>query len=172
VFYILHGEEDFGRGQELAGLRAKLAASDPAMADLNTTYLDGGQLTLGELRHACDSIPFMSDRRLVIVYGLLTRLSVNRRARGAEDSEQETPAWKDAYVAGLEDYLPNLPATTRLVFVERRSLPASHPILKLARIEGENKKAFAKHFPLLKDWQLPPWIKRQAVAVCRWAAGQ
>ena len=31
----------------------------------------GDRLTLGELRHVCDAIPFLADRRLVIVRGLL-----------------------------------------------------------------------------------------------------
>ena len=74
MFYILHGDDDFGRDEELARLRNRMAGDDPAMADLNTVILDSQKLTLGELRHACDSIPFMADRRLVIVHGLLARL--------------------------------------------------------------------------------------------------
>ena len=67
MFYIFHGEDEFSQSEELAGLRSRLAGDDPAMAELNTSTLDGTRLTLGELRHVCDSVPFMSDRRLVIV---------------------------------------------------------------------------------------------------------
>ena len=49
MFYIFHGEDEFGQSEELAGLRDRLVRDDPAMAELNTTILDGKGLTiLGE----------------------------------------------------------------------------------------------------------------------------
>nr|NIV37487.1 DNA polymerase III subunit delta [Anaerolineae bacterium] len=83
MFYILHGPEEFERSREVARLRAQLAAGDQAMAQLNTTVLDGKNLTLGELRHACDTVPFMYDRRLVVVHGLLGWLAPTKRGKGA-----------------------------------------------------------------------------------------
>jgi len=154
VFYILHGEDEFGLGEELAGLRARLAASDPAMADLNTSVLDGGRLTLGELRHACDSIPFMADRRLVIVNGLLGRLA---GAPSGGDKHADR-----AMLDELAAYLPCLPPTTRLVFAETSSLKPSHPILKLAEEQRKHKKAYVRAFSVPKEGELPAWIRRKA----------
>jgi DNA polymerase-3 subunit delta len=161
VFYIFHGEDEFSRAEELARLRGKLAGGDRAMADLNTMVLDGGRVTLGELRHACDSIPFMADRRLVIVQGLLSRLALGRRTRGQQAPEDEEPAWKRTFLNDLGAYLPALPPTTRLIFVETQTLRDSHPLLKLARIEGEKKRAFVKAFKLPKDRNLPGWVRRR-----------
>lgn len=164
MFYIFHGEDQFGLAEELAGLRAKLAGGDPAMGDLNTSELEGGRLTLGELRHVCDAIPFMADRRLVIVRGLLARLAPGSRRRGRSTEEGE-PAWKRDFRHELAAYLPDLPPTTRLIFVEAETLPASHPILKVAREEGKSRRAFVKHFALPKDWELPRWIGQRAGAM-------
>ena len=162
MLYIFHGEDEFSRSEAVAQLREKLAEADPAMAELNTTFLDGRQLTASELRHACDTIPFMADRRLVIVQGLLGRLTAGRRAKkGAKSASDEEPAWKRAYLAELGDYLQNLPSKTRLVFVEARALQANNPILKLARTMGEKRGFFVKAFPLPKDGELPMWIRRR-----------
>ncbi len=162
MFYILHGEDEFGLSEELAGLRARLAEGDPAMAELNTTILDGQRLIWGALRHACDTIPFMSERRLVIVYGLLGRLAAGGRAKGAGVGQDEEPASKRTFRDDLADYLPKLPPTTRLVFVEDRRLPASHPILKVAEAERKGARGFIKQFNKPKDGELPGWIRHRA----------
>lgn len=161
MFYIFHGEEEFGRSEELAGLRAQMAGGDEAMAQLNTSLLDGKRTTMGELRHACDSIPFMADRRLVIVNGLLGRLPPGGTAKGQKPPRPEDSASSRALLDDLAAYLPNLPPTTRLVFLEDVTLKPSHPILKVAQAEGKQQKAFIKHFDQPKDWELPGWIQQR-----------
>jgi DNA polymerase-3 subunit delta len=162
VFYILHGEQEFNRSEEVAGLRARLADGDQAMAQLNTTILDGKHLTLGELCHACDSIPFMSDRRLVIVHGLLSWLVPGKRGKGTRTRKSKEPAWRQALLDELAAYLPSLPPTTRLVFVEERTIQASHAILKVAQEEGKKGRAFVKQFKQPKERDLPNWIQQRA----------
>lgn len=162
MFYIFHGEDEFGQAEELAGLRGKLAAGDPVMADLNTSILDGSHLTLDELRQVCDSIPFMAERRLGIVHGLLSRLAPGRKAKGQEPVQDEEPAWKRSFLRDLAEYLPALPPTTRLIFVEDKALSASHPILLLAKAEGKKQKAYTKLFERPKDSELSGWIERRA----------
>ncbi len=162
MFYILHGEDEFGLSEELAGLRAKLAEGDAAMAQLNTSILEGHRLSWGELRHACDTIPFLSQRRLVVVHGLLGRLAPASRAKGQRAAEAEEPASKGGFLDDLVAYLPKLPPTTRLVFVEDKTLPSSHPILKVAEAERKQKRGFVKQFDKPKDWELPGWIRQRA----------
>lgn len=156
MFYIFHGKDEFSRAEELARLRGKLAEGDPAMAELNTTLLDGGKLSFGELRHACDSIPFMAERRLVIVHGLLARLTASRKSKGKGAS-----AAQKAFLDELAAYLPDLPPTTRLIFIEEKTVPASHPILKVAKAEEKKKKGFVKVFNQPKEWALPNWIQKR-----------
>ena len=162
MFYILHGTEEFTRSQELASLRAKLADGDQAMAQLNTTILEGKNLALGELRHACDTIPFMSDRRLVIVHGLLSWLVQRKGGKEAGSSKSQEPASRRDLLDKLATYLPTLPPTTRLVFVEEGTLHASHPVLKLAQEEHKKGLAHIRQFKQPKEWELPNWIQQRA----------
>ena len=141
MFYILHGDDEFGLGEKLAELRSSLSGDDQAMAELNTTILDGNRTTLGEIRHACDSIPFMAAHRLVIVRGLLSHLVAGRTGKGQSASKgsvsaEEMPAAKRALLKDLAAYLPTLPSSTYLIFIEDQVLKEAHPILKLAQTQG------------------------------------
>ncbi|MGH2593447.1 MAG: DNA polymerase III subunit delta [Anaerolineae bacterium] len=136
MFYILHGEDEFSRAEQIADFKEKIG--DATVRDFNVTVLDGRKVTLAELRHAADAVPFLADKRLVIVEGLLARLSAGRgvggdsgrRPKGPADGEPSGSAKE--FMAALLDYLPRAPDSTRLVFVEARTLSASHPALKLA----------------------------------------
>jgi DNA polymerase-3 subunit delta len=146
MFYLFHGEDEFSRAEAVQSLKQRMG-SDPAMTDLNTTVLDGSKITLGELRHACDTIPFMADRRLVIVEELLGALS----ARG----EQASKKVLDELVA----YLPHLSPTTRLVFVENRRILQNHPVYQLALTE---ECGHVQEFVPPKKGALLRWIAKRA----------
>jgi DNA polymerase-3 subunit delta len=120
------------------------------MVDLNATVLDGKRITLADLRHTCDAIPFLAEKRLVIVEGLLTTLSPRKG--------QELSRAKKKLLSDLAEYLRHLPSTTRLVFVERRALPPSHPIVEVARRE---ERGYVKHFERPDAKALPRWIKKR-----------
>ncbi|MCP4538037.1 MAG: DNA polymerase III subunit delta [Chloroflexi bacterium] len=146
TFYVFHGPDEFTRAETLADFKRRLGPPDTV--DLNTTHLDGKRLTLAELRHVCDAIPFLAKKRLIIVNGLLTRLA-SRKGKEIATAQKE-------FLAALADYVPRLPETTRLVFVENKSLPAKHPILQLTQQE---ERGFAKAFAPPKDHALPGWVK-------------
>jgi DNA polymerase-3 subunit delta len=162
VLYIFHGEDEFSRAEALARLRGQLAGGDPAMADLNTIILDGSRVTIGELRHACDTIPFMADRRLVIVHRLLRRLVPSNQNRDQKPTQVEEPAWKRAFLEELLAYLPALPPTTRLIFIEDKALSGSHPVVKLAQADAMKGRGFVKLYKRPKDTALPAWIQQRA----------
>jgi DNA polymerase-3 subunit delta len=127
MFYILHGEDEFSRAEQIAAFKEKVG--DATVRDLNVNVLDGHKVTLSELRHVADAVPFLAEKRLVIVEGLLTRLSAGR-GKGAEGGE--SPGAVKELLSSLIDYLPNVPDSTRLVFVEPKLLPPSNAVLKLA----------------------------------------
>ncbi len=145
MFYIFHGEDEFTRSEQLAKLKERMG--DPAMADLNTTILDGSRVSLAELKLACDTVPFLSDRRLVIVEGLLSRLEPSEGKRRA--------AWRKEYLEGLVDYLRQLPSTTRLIFVEERTISEDNPVYRLA-LSG--RQGYVKKFELPLRGELSRWI--------------
>lgn len=136
MLYIFHGPDDFTRSKKIAELKAELG--DPSTAGLNFTQFDGRGLTLSEIRDHTDSFPFLAAKRLVVVSGYLTYLT-------GQAEELQT----------LIDYLPHLPSTTDLVFVETESLDSQHPVLKAAA------KTSVVHFAGIDKNNLQPWIVKR-----------
>lgn len=132
-FYVLHGDDHFSLRAEAQVMRARMY--DPALGDLNTSVLDGAQVSVNEALSAASVMPFLAERRLVIVEGMLSALFRRGSGKGAKaDLDMLTAA------------LPNLPETARLVFLEFEILPDKHPVLRLALEEGQ--RGFVKeHSP-------------------------
>ena len=178
MFYILHGDDEFSRAEQVAAFKEKIG--DATVRDFNLTALDGRKLTLAELRHAADAVPFMADKRLVVVDGLLTRLSTGR-GRGADDGEPpdsaqspgsaQPPGSAKEFMTHLLDYLPNVPESTRLVFVEPRLLPPSNPVLKLAASQ-EGKTVLAFETPKNPSAWIEKRVKKHGGGIDRKAAAK
>ena len=139
MFYIFHGDDNHSQIETLASLQRQLG--DPDMLSLNTTRFDGRKVTLSELQHVCDSVPFLSKRRLVIVEDLLKN--------------------KAAYLDELLAYLAHLPESTSLVFLESGSLPARNRILQLAQ---SSEMGYVKLHTLPEGNQLERWVRQRVKA--------
>ena len=135
MFHLFHGQDTYSQRETLAGLLAKEGDAD--MLSLNTTRLDS-KVTFSELQSACDAMPFLSRVRVVLVQDLFS---------GIPDK---------AFMEKLEAYLPNLPPTTRLIFLESQSLSDSHRIIRLAEKE---KIGYVKKFELPKGSELERWVR-------------
>jgi DNA polymerase III subunit delta len=133
MFYILHGDNELERSEKVADFKQKVG--EASVRDFNVSVLDGRKVTLSELQHAADSIPFLADTRLVIVEGLLARLA-GRKGKGADDEAASSGAALSGaakeFVSGLIGYVPRLPDTTHLVLVEAQTLKPTHPVVKAA----------------------------------------
>lgn len=123
MIYLLYGEDELGVSETISGLKERLRSED-AMADLNTTELEGARLTVKALRAAADALPFMGERRMVVVRGLVGRCN----PRGGDRSKES----RAELVAALKKYLPAIAPTTRLVLAEGR-LEKDNPLLRWAR---------------------------------------
>jgi len=141
-FYIFHGQDEFSQKETLTGLKSRMGG-DPAMVELNTTYLNGRTVQLSQLMHTCNSFPFLSDKRLVVVEGLIERLS---------DKEQR------AERGALLNYLPQLPPTTRLVLLERNKLSSNNAFIKLA---ASSPTGYAKVFNVPQGVMLERWTSQR-----------
>lgn len=124
MLYIFHGPDDFTRNETIVALQA--AMGDPSLADLNMTVLEGRDTTLGEIRHNTDSMPFMADKRLVVVKGYISAIK-----------------GKSSEVEALVDYLGHVPATTDFVLVETDILDKRSPVLKAAAAANATVTVFA-----------------------------
>jgi DNA polymerase-3 subunit delta len=164
---ILHGEDDFAQSERLAALKAALG--DPATASLNIAELDGRTVTLAELRGLCDSLPFLTDQRLVIVRGLLTRLTAGPRAAGAgprenqvgrEAGESDSGSTAD-FVDGLIAYFGSFSESAALVLAESKTLNEKHRLLKAA---GQVPGAQLIKLDVPRGSELTKWILKRAKA--------
>ncbi len=157
MFYIFYGPDEFSRNETVRSLRSRLVAADP-MAELNFGELDGRKLTLAELQTAADALPFLSDRRLIVVHGLLGRLN----PRGGDG------AGRASLAEGLTRWLPALASTTRLVFVEDQ-LHANNPVLRWAdpwraAQPAPDAAALIREFTPPRAAELPRWLAARAAA--------
>ena len=155
MIYLLHGPDTFSRAEEIA--RIKSSFGDPSLVDLNTTILDGRQITLADLIQACDALPFLSEKRLVIVEGLASRVSSGSASE--EEKERSSPAKGKALLKEVAGYLPRLPDTTCLILVEDEVVKENHPLYKEAIAGG---REYVKPFPMLQGAELERWISRRA----------
>ncbi len=71
--FLLHGEDEYGIALRLAEFESSLG--DPANAALNITRLNGDSFQPDQLLSVAAAMPFLASRRLVIVTGVLSRLT-------------------------------------------------------------------------------------------------
>ena len=135
MFHLFHGQDTYSQRETLAALLAK--EGDPDMLSLNTTRLSN-RITFAELQSACDAMPFLSRVRVVLV----------------EDLFSSSP--DKALMEKLEAYLPQLPNTTRLIFLESQSLSDNHRIIRLAQ---EKKIGYVRKFEQPKGGDLERWVR-------------
>src|SRR3712207_3406299 len=122
MLHILHGPDSFSRGEALATLKKSLDTD--GMLASNITVLEAKSLTLQHLQMVCDALPFLAANRLVIVEGLLARLSgatSRRTRRGGATAARLPEEW-----ASLPEMIERMPPTTALVLVDG-DLPAEAP---------------------------------------------
>ena len=112
MLYILVGPDDFSLREKLKEL--KEGWGDLESLAINTTLLEAKQLTMKQLIDACNTVPFLGQRRLVVVEGLLTRFE----PRGTE--RQTRGDWQEWQALG--DYVGEMPYTTEMVLVDGRAI--------------------------------------------------
>jgi DNA polymerase-3 subunit delta len=102
VIYLIHGDDEYAIAQFISDLEKKLG--DPALAELNTTRLDGRTYNLDDLLSVAGALPFLAKRRLVILSNPTERL----KSKPSQDKFLEQ--------------LMKVPPTTALVLIENRPL--------------------------------------------------
>ena len=132
MLYILLGQDDFSLHQSLEGIKRSLGA--PAILAANTTTLDGQQLTLDQLRAVCETVPFLAERRLVIVKGLLERFEPKGSSSRREKMSQAPNRQNEC--KSFAAYLGNMPDSTVLVLMGGR-VGRNNPLLKELSAKAE-----------------------------------
>lgn len=144
TFYIFHGDDNLRMDEEVTGMKARMG--DGPNADLNISEYDGPTVEAAEVVNAASSYPFLADKRLIIVRGMLAWLT--RKGAGNVGKKQ---------VEFLLEALPNLPDWARLVFVEHQKLSDNNKLLQLA---DKHERGMARGYFAPKD--ATQWILKRA----------
>lgn len=128
MLYLTSGRDEFRREEFIGQLKARMQGL--VNGEHNIVELSP-PISLAELISACDTTPFLCEKRMVIARGALSQAGGLARARGARAAaETEGPDSGPARARGgrnpafgqglhdLLDYLVRLPETTHLVLVE------------------------------------------------------
>jgi DNA polymerase-3 subunit delta len=151
LLYILHGEDDFSLNRALGEIKKGLG--DPSMLATNTTILEGQSLTPDQLRTVVETVPFLAEKRLVIVQGLLGRFEFQNKTR-----RKASPAnGRESDVRSFAAAMINIPESTVLILTDGK-IKSANPLFK--SLSG----AKAMAFPLLKGDTLRQWVKKEIVA--------
>ena len=152
MIYILSGQDDFSIAQALGNIKKELG--DEASLAMSTTTLEGNKLTFEELKTVCETIPFMTGKRLVVVEGFLGRFESGTRTRRQTKTTKKSKKQEEATV--FTDYLAGgIPETTILVFTEG-VISSDNPIFK--SLAG---KATTRSFALPRDAKLREWVQKR-----------
>jgi DNA polymerase III subunit delta len=73
VVTILHGDDEHAIHLQLGHISRLMG--DPSLAELNITHLDGAQANLDEVKNNVSTMPFLAERRMVILAHPLARSS-------------------------------------------------------------------------------------------------
>jgi len=148
IVYIFHGEDEFAITQLIADLSAKMG--DATMREMNTSHLDGHADTLDELVAAISPMPFLAERRLVIL--------TNPLAYGSN------PTVREKFIHILD----KAPASTALVLVEYHPLTdwKDYKDNKKNWLETWGEKAGERAYVRFCDYPRGPdmvsWVQKQA----------
>lgn len=110
MIYLFLDADDYLLSRRLAALKA--AMGDAEMADLNVTDLAGNRTDAADILYHAGTMPFLAERRMVIVRDYLSQLDKRMGASKGTDSAAHNEA------ARLFGDLGDLPASNDLIFVE------------------------------------------------------
>ncbi len=154
--YILRGDDQQAIEEKLSGFSKMLG--EPDMAEMNTTRLEGARMTLNDLREAAMALPFLTDRRLVIVEDALKPY----KGRGKQKEREN-------FLALLDE----LPQSTALALVipdiqkyrsgkeSWETLNKQHWLIKWA--SKARKKAYLIDCPLPDEREMDKWVQQKAI---------
>jgi DNA polymerase III subunit delta len=184
MFLVYYGTDEFSAREELDRLRAT------GGFDINQDIFTGDEADPARIRVICDTLPFLSERRLVVVLGLPKQ---KRAAGKAGDEDDEAAAEESVESAGDEaedaapmaskgrqgkkldaralvkallEYAPKLPDTATLVVVAMQDPQERKPSATVTSlIEGARKYGQAKQFIIPSGAQLERWVAQRAKAL-------
>ncbi len=149
MLHILSGQDDFSLNQSLEKIKGDIG--DREALATNMTVLEGSQVTVDQLRSICEAAPFLAEKRLVIVKGLLQRFQTQDR-QGRQRRGKKSTSQTDDHET-LATYIGTVPDSTVLVLIEDE-IKTANPLFRA--LSG---KARVQSFPLIRGDKLKQWTQ-------------
>lgn len=146
MIHLIYGADSYRVRRALDAIRASLSTPADMMAS-NSTVLDGGQLTPGEVLAHATAVPFLAEDRLVVIEGLLRAVGGSgqgRRKKAASGDDALAP-WRDL--------------ATRLADPE--SMPSSTTLVLVEGEIGRSNAAFPVFGPIARSQEFKPLVKEE-----------
>ena len=153
MLYVFYGPDSFSRREALVHLKREL--NSDGMLETNTTLLNAREATPEEVIAACDTVPFLGTRRLVIVEGALQQADGGGRPRRGRKAATASADDDEGPWAALAEYVDRLPETTVLVLSDGGS--SGGGLLESLRGKGQHQR-----FDLPNERAVPQWIQSRA----------
>jgi len=150
VLYIFYGQDDYSIQQALGEVKRSVVNETSGVSGIVT--LDGNHVTFPEFKIACETIPFFSEKRLVVTRGLLERFE-GRQKQGQikkTSNNNQLKEWQP-----FADCINNIPESTVLVMIDNE-INKINPLFKVIY-----DKAEVRVYSLLKHRDLVTWIQKR-----------
>ena len=138
--YLFHGIEKFYMEYALHKIKKKIVSD--GLENLNYQVIDGKDATLDTVKNACETTPFLSGKRMVIIKDMENLYS--KKSNTKEDEELK-----------LIKYIENLPEYTHLFFSSMEPIDSRKKFVKAIAKSGK-----IVEFPKLSLKELSKWIQK------------
>jgi DNA polymerase-3 subunit delta len=165
MWQIFHGPNALERDDAVGTIvaRMKKDVGDDGIAEMNIVRIAADD-RVDDLIRAAETMPVFAETRLVLARNFVRALerSRSRRQSSAEKKGASAAAGRDGARDDYERliaYLPTLPDSTRLIFIEDESLSDSSALVKSAKSAGGKVELFS----LPSD--PAAWLQKRAAAL-------
>lgn len=142
TIYLFHGTDDIAIEEAVNKMRASMGE----YGEMNITEVEGDSTSVPEILNDVSSYPFLSDKRLVVVKGMVAHLS----RRGAGETGKRG-------IEQLMNEAPALPEHARLVLMERETIDEKNKLLQAIQ---NMENGFVRAYTVPQD--LAGWVMKRA----------
>ncbi len=169
---VCHGDDEIAISKYIHSLESEL--NGDSMGEMNISRLDGKICSEADLSNIVNSIPFFTERRLVILTNPFAKLGRGKKIDEdeIEDEKSSSGDVKKKFIS----FLDGVPESTLLALIvddsgklDYRTGEYKWDVLKPSNflvkwLKQNNQKVLLVPFPLPSENDMPGWIQKEAVS--------